>query len=442
MAYIITIFWLFAFVLVLWKAPVFSKFNIKRTTLLFLFALHVSAGVMLSLIYTFYYPQRNLADTFKYYDDAKPLYNILSSHPIDFIRIIIGYKSDNIHFKPIFSEMNNWYMINNKYLYNDNRTLIRINAVLMVFSFGHYYVHVLFFAFLSLVGKLFIYKTFEHLFISYKPLLFSAVFLVPSIVFWSSGVMKEGPLFFILGILLFSFERWSNNYKSTKHLIAMAICFLCLFFVKFYVAITLFPALITLFWLKQKDFRKPLQKALIVHICFIAAAITFHFTVPQHSFICGLKWQKSNFYGLAKIMNSGSVIHTQNLENDLWSFLLNIPEGLFNALFRPFLWDAFSPSFSPLILASALENLLFFTTIFLSFKWFRRPDNKKYSYMLFCFSFAILLYTLSGVVTPIIGTLVRYKIPAMSMLFVSLMLLWDEEKLSSSKWIKWLNNKI
>jgi hypothetical protein len=206
--------------------------------------------------------------------------------------------------------------------------------------------------------------------------------------------------------------------------------------VKFYVAVTLLPAFITLFWLKQKEFRKPFLKAAIVHIAFVIAAITFHFTVPQHSFICGLKWQKSNFYGLAKIMNSGSVIHTQNLENDLWSFLINLPEGLFNALFRPFLWDAFYPSLSPVILASAFENIALLFIFILCFKWYEKPDKMKLSYIIFFFSFTLLLFTLTGVVTPIIGTLVRYKIPAISFLLMGCFLMWDSKKLKENLLIK------
>ena len=437
---LIVLIWFVIFIFLLWKLPFFSKFNLKPRTLVLLYLMHVIAGVALSLIYTFYYPQRNLADTFKYYDDAKPLYNIIGTQPLDFIRIIIGYNSDNIHLKPIFDQMNNWYVINNKYLYNDNRTLIKLNALIMLFSFGHYYVHILFFAMISLIGKLFIYKAYEKLFEHKKSLFFLAVFFVPSVIFWSSGILKEGPLFFIIGLLCFSFEKWSDNLKSLKYGTLVLLCFFALFFVKFYVAVTLFPGLISLFWLKRKEYRKPLLKTAIVHLCFVIAALAFHFITPFHSFIHGLKWQKSNFYGLAKTMNSGSVIQTQTLENDLWSFLCNIPEGLFNAIFRPFLWDGFIPSFSPVVLASALENVILIVIFILCFKWFSKPTSKMLSYAFFCFSFTLLLFTLSGVVTPIIGTLVRYKIPAISFLLMGCFLLIDAQKIGEIKLLKRIEN--
>jgi len=435
---LITIIWFVFFVLLLWKLPNFSKFNLQRRTLVFLFLIHAAAGVALSLIYTFYYPQRNLADTFKYYDDAKVLYKTMFTQPVDFIRIMIGYKCDNIMYKPIYAEMNHWFISVNKYLYNDNRTLIRLNAFVMIFSFGHYHVHVLFFAMLSLLGKLFFYKTFEPLFNDRKALLFIAIFLIPSVVFWSSGVMKEGPLFFILGLLCFSADRLAQNVRSVKYYMLSFLCFGALFFVKFYVAITILPGVITWFWLKRKEYRNPLKKTTIVHLTFALAAFAFHFISPFHSFVHGFKWQKSNFYGLAKTMNSGSVINTTPLENDLWSFITNIPEGLFNALFRPFLWD----SLKPVMLASALENVLLILIFILCFYWFKKPNNTKLSFVLFCFSFTLMLFTLSGVVTPIIGTLVRYKIPAMSFLLMGCFLLWDEDKVREIKFFSRLNGLI
>jgi len=286
---------------------------------------------------------------------------------------------------------------------------------------------------LSLLGKLFFYKAFESLFSDRKSLLFIAIFLIPSVVFWSSGVMKEGPLFFILGLLCFSVDQLAQNIRSVKYYLLSFLCFGALFFVKFYVAVTILPGLITWFWLKRKEYRKPFVKAAIVHLTFAAAALVFHFITPFHSFVHGFKWQKSNFYGLAQTMNSGSVIKTIPLENDLWSFITNIPEGLFNALFRPFLWD----SLKPVMLASALENVLLILIFILCFMWFKKPNNTKLSFVLFCFSFTLMLFTLAGVVTPIIGTLVRYKIPAMSFLMMGCFLLWDEKKIRE---IKILNN--
>ncbi|MFM7022221.1 MAG: hypothetical protein ACKOXB_04530 [Flavobacteriales bacterium] len=433
---LVTISWLIVIGLAIWKLPFFGKFGLQRKSILTVYLLHVSAGVALSLIYTYFYPQRNLADTYKYFDDSVHIYNILWESPVDFVRMITGYHCDTVQLKPVYDKMYNWYVLNNKYLYNDNRTMIRINALMMIFSGGYYYVHIFFFCMMSLIGKLFLFKAFQKLFQEKKNLLFIAIFLVPSVIFWSSGVLKEGFLFLVMGIFVWSFERWSDNLRSLKHAGLILFTLFLLFFIKFYVAVALLPGLISILWIKRKNYEKPFMKTVVVHFCFVVAAVTFHIISPFHSFLNGLQWQKKSFYGLAETMNSGSVVHTMELDDNFSSFFANVPEGLFNAFFRPFLWD----SLSPVVLASALENILFITVFVLTILWFRRPSPRDAAYVFFFLSFTLILYTLSGVVTPIIGTLVRYKMPAMAFLLKACFLLWDKGKHENTKIGKWINN--
>ncbi|MCX6181108.1 MAG: hypothetical protein NT150_04170 [Bacteroidetes bacterium] len=432
MEVLVTISWLGIIGLAIWKLPFFSKFGLKRKTVLIIYLLHVAAGVALSLIYTIIYPQRNLADTFKYFDDSVHIYNLLWESPADFVRMITGYHCDNIHLKPVYDKMYNWYVLKTKYLYNDNRTMIRINAVMMIFSGGFYYVHILFFCMMSLLGKLFIFKAFQNLFQDKKNLLFIAIFLIPSVLFWSAGILKEGFLFLLMGLFICGFERWSDQPKSLKYLSLILLTLFGLFFVKFYVAIALLPGLFSVFWIKQKAYRKPFLKTTIVHLSFVAAAVAFHIISPFHSFLNGLQWQKRSFYGLAESMNSGSVVHTMELHDNFLSFFSNVPEGLFNAFFRPFIWDALHP-FSPVVMASALENILFLAVFILTIIWFKKPDSKNAAYIFFFASFTLILFTLSGVVTPIIGTLVRYKMPALPFMLMMCFLLWDKSRYEKTK---------
>ena len=433
----LTITWLLAIGLAIWKLPFFGKFSLRRRSILLAYALHIAAGAVLSAIYTLYYPQRNLADTFKYFDDSVHIYQLLWESPVDYLRMITGYHCEVPQLTPVYDKMYNWYVLNNKYLYNDNRTMIRINAVMMIFSGGYFYVHILFFCLMSLIGKLFLFSAFEKLFASKKAFLFCAIFLLPSVIFWSSGILKEGFLFLLMGLFVYGFERWSDEPKSFKHFALIALTLFGLFFVKFYVAVALLPGLISLFWIKRKGYRKPFLKTAIVHLLFVAAAVSFHIISPFHSFLNGLQWQKKSFYGLAQVMNSGSVVQTHELHDNFSSFFAAVPEGIFNSFLRPFIWDGLQP-FSPVVLASALENTLLFVVFVLTILWFKKPDDRASTYLIFFTSFTLILYTLSGVVTPIIGTLVRYKIPAMPFLVMACTLLWDNNKFRNKKYFKTL----
>ncbi|MFM7022219.1 MAG: hypothetical protein ACKOXB_04520 [Flavobacteriales bacterium] len=66
-------------------------------------------------------------------------------------------------------------------------------------------------------------------------------------------------------------------------------------------------------------------------------------------------------------------------------------------------------------------------------QYFKKPSAREAAYVFFFLSFTLILYALSGVVTPIIGTLVRYKMPAMAFLLMACFLLWDKGKYESTR---------
>ena len=49
--------------------------------------------------------------------------------------------------------------------------------------------------------------------------------------------------------------------------------------------------------------------------------------------------------------------------------------------------------------------------------------------MYFCACFVILLFTLIGLTTPILGAAVRYKIPAIPFLVIAFLFILDKQKL-------------
>ena len=80
---------------------------------------------MMSLIYTYHYTDRSLADIYKYFDDAKYMYGAVWTSPIDFLSMLTGIGNDTPHFNLYYDQMNNWFREYESNLYNDNPTLIR-----------------------------------------------------------------------------------------------------------------------------------------------------------------------------------------------------------------------------------------------------------------------------------------------------------------------------
>jgi hypothetical protein len=115
-----------------------------------------------------------------------------------------------------------------------------------------------------------------------------------------------------------------------------------------------------------------------------------------------------------KAAKSNSYITLQPLDNSPFQLIKNIPEALKNAAFRPYFWD----KGGVLKWVNILESLALF--VFLSVAMWKKiertlSDKQTITTLLW---FSILLLLLIGFTTPVIGAIVRYRIPAYLALFL------------------------
>ena len=120
----------------------------------------------------------------------------------------------------------------------------------------------------------------------------------------------------------------------------------------------------------------------------------------------------------------GSRIEIARIEPNLLSVLKATPQALVNAFFRPTIFEVSNA----MMLLAAMENLLIVLTIFLAFFFFSKQNLQK-PWLWFSISFTIILFTLGGLTTPVLGALVRYKAPALPFLGITFMYLLDFDKI-------------
>lgn len=381
------------------------------------FLLKILAGTALVAIYTYYYTDRTTADVYKYFDDGQVMFSAIKTSPGDYFRMLFGINNDTPHFAQYYSQMNNWYRVYESNLYNDSHTIIRFNAFVMLFSGGYIGVHTVVMCFLALVGLTALYKLFALYFVGREKLLAVAIFLIPSVVFWGSGVLKEGLLFFAIGIGLYNLEKLLSGNKTLMRLIVVLFAFALIFICKMYVLIALFPGIIGYVWIKLTSTKYIYLKYFtVIAVCTIAA-VNIKLVLPKDDFLETLSEKQRDFISLADSMNTGSVIHINRLEPTFKSFVLNAPEAFFNTLCRPFIWEAKSP----FEIAAAIENLFLLLLIIYAIV---KLDRQKLFHPLvpFCFTFVLVLFVLSGIATPVVGALVRYKTPGLPFLVVMVLL--------------------
>ncbi|MCC7301853.1 MAG: hypothetical protein IT233_04345 [Bacteroidia bacterium] len=214
---------------------------------LLLFWLKVLTGFVLYLIYTMHYTDRSVSDIFRYFDDAKVMYSALKESPADYLRMLTGIGADAPHLSAYYHQMSNWNLGKLYNFYNDNRTITRFNALLFLLSSGNFHIHTVVMCFLSLSGLTYLYRFF-HAFTGPSGWIFSGIFLIPSVLFWSSGVLKEGLLMFALGGFLYYSVKPLFGKMRLWDVLVMLLFLLLLISVKVYVLFCLLPAVLALWW--------------------------------------------------------------------------------------------------------------------------------------------------------------------------------------------------
>ena len=416
----------------IFKLKFFNSKSISRHEIILAFALKITGGLILYYVYTRHYTQRHTADIFKYYDDSLVLYNSFLNHPLDFFKIIFGLDFNREYFSfNYYIEMNNWDTSYKNSLMNESRLLIKLNAILNIIGFKNYFFNSITFVLMGFVGEFLIFKSLLLKFnFKYPKILFWSMVLFPSIFLWSSGILKEPLIILSFGLILNSLSlkrktKWLNISTFT-------IALLIIFKVKFYVFICFFPALIS-YLISEKTKLKPPR--LIFAFCIIIALALLIMGNMKSSYnpLKILSEKQNDFITLSELFDTGSAFKMNPIEPNIISLIKAIPKGAVNGFLRPF-----PKNINKLLqLLPLIENiLLYLLFLYLSFKivFLKIELNKDVKNIFWNSLFFIsMLFVLTGISTPVIGALVRYKVPGLIFIIIVINLMYDQYKKHPTK---------
>lgn len=399
--------------------------GLRMRTIARLFLLKVLAGTALWAVYTWGYPDRSMADIFKYFDDSKVMHDALWDRPSDFLRMLTGIGNDSAYFtEKYYLVMNNWVRRFETNVYNDSHTMIRFNAVLRILSFGQYHVHTVFASFLSTAGLVALYRALQPFVRGLERGLMLGVFAWPSLLFWSSGPLKESLLMLGFGFFLLGALRPMSNRPITRDLATLMLGLALMLVVKFYVLLCLIPGLLAWRWTRLRPGR-PLLKSAVVHVLLVLAALLFGRAFPAYDPLYLLALKQSDFLGMAREVASGSVVAVPLLEPTFLGFIKQIPVAIHLCFISPF--EMLGKG--PLPFAAALENVLVIGLPLIALLRRRTWPSVDRPTMLFALSFVLLLALLIGWTVPVVGALVRYRIPLLPFISLFSLLVIDTERL-------------
>lgn len=427
MELLISIIYLSIFLVLIGKSPFYRFESIPAIVIRGGFLLKVFAGVIVGLVYTYFYTNRHTADTFRFFDDSLVIYNALQSNPHDFFRMLTGIGAGSEELEVYYNAMNNWYDVYSPV--NDNRSMIRFNALLRMISGGYYYVHVVILGFLSYTGIIAIVRVFAYRFPRLTPDIYLTFLLLPSVLFWGSGLLKDSLVFCTLGFTMYGAHLWITEKTMTIGMfLIFPVMVLALMFAKFQIFLLTFPLLVAWVISERYELNAPVIYLFVFTAVFLVVSLVGHlfmtFDLPallaakQHAFI-----------DLAARENAGSLITIPVLEPTLSGMLKSVPAGFLTALTRPFLTDP-GPALSKLF---ALENMLLLLFILWNVLKIRNIRIFLSPIVLFCLFYAVIYLSVVGMVTPVLGAMVRYKAQALPFLVTLVILLSNHSGVSFSE---------
>jgi hypothetical protein len=372
-------------------------------------------AIALGLIYTFYY---NGGDTINYYNQASIIYHAFGDSFGAGIKLLttsgdydptIGKYISQI---PWFGRGSNEYFV------------LRVAAFFALLDFNTYTVTGLFFALISFSGIWAMYMTFAKIRPAIYKELAVAVFFIPSVFFWGSGLMKDSLCLGALGWIFYAFYRGTIEKRNLlKCAIIAFLAAVPMVSTKIYILLAFLPP--AMLWVVNENnarirnstvrlVAKPLFFVVGGALAFFAAT---RLTAGDDRFDIDKIGERSKitseYLYQVSVAQQGSAYNLGKLDGSIGSMVKLGPQAIFVSLFRPFLWEARNP----VMLLSAIEAayFLWFTLNILYrnglFRTLRLISTTPV--LTLCFVFSLIFAFAVGTSTSNFGTLVRYKIPLM-----------------------------
>jgi hypothetical protein len=284
-----------------------------------------------------------------------------------------------------------------------NNIIIKFLSVCNIFSRGNYYINSLFFNFFCFLGHVAFYRTFIQIYKKQHLAVIVCCFLLPSMLYFTSGVQKDGIIFTTLGFLSYTvFKCLQQNYFSKKSLLIILLALTVLFLIRSYVLLNVLPALII--WILVAKYKLPAFKSFAIgYIILGMLFFNFNNVVKTINPLKMVTQKQADFFTLPV---ASTQIKLDTLYPNFKSFLFNSPQAYNHLLLRPYITELPSKSLLPINI-----ELVFYQLFFILFIFFRRKkeEGENNHFILFGIFFTLTMFLFIGYIMPNLGSIVRYR---------------------------------
>ena len=446
------------------------------------FALKCGVGMLFLQFYIFQLEEPHLkSDAGAFYHEAQILNAVYDESPSDYFKLLSGIGASEELSVRYLGETNHWDS-GKQAIFHDNRNIIRVHAVVSFISMGSIVVHMLIFCFISLIGTFLLFLALKK-HSDLKPwVIFALLVLLPNILFWSSGMLKEPLIIFGIGSLAYGLTRKNLNWKKIGFMLLGLFTLICF---KPYILIALLAAgLVYLIYSISPKYKLlsalgiPISLGIIVLFSFPSAvekgthllsrkqfdfsnvgrggmhvraepdSVFYYFSPEQYPYLTvagdsvwlrteldACKVKLGDLAAPAPIHltpnkeawllhfdqpRANSFIEITPIDDSPINLLISGPKAIFNAVIRPLPND---PGGNLKYLAF-LETLILFGLIAWTIFQRRVITSNERGFILSALIFCLLLALLIGWTTPVLGAIHRYRLPIQLAMLCCIIIAW------------------
>lgn len=408
--------YLVLFAWIVTKTKFFTASGLTTPQLVIIFLLKVMAGILYGWIGVYYGEMAQMVDTWHYHYESLQEYRLLKTDPQLFFSSIFHTTYSDGYFKFLASE-NSWW--------NDLKGtfFVKSLALLNLASFGNYYVNVILYSFLTMFGPIAIYRVMKDVFPNRNLPILLATFLVPSVLYWTSGLHKDGVIF--LGLMFVIYHIYfglKQNRFSFLRILSVLFGLLLVVALRNFLIIPILPSILA--WiLASKLKQKPILVFGAVYLVFIVLFFTAKFIHPRFNFPEEVVVRQDAFLKLG----GGSAVAVTKLEPTFANFVINAPQAFTLSTIRPYPTDV-----RHLLSLAAATEINFLLVVFIAFLFWRRNGNgtnTNSSFLLFCIFLSFSMLMMIGYTVNVLGAIVRYRSIVLSLLIIPIAAKIDWDKI-------------
>jgi len=364
------------------------------------------AGICLGLVYTYYYVA---GDTFAFFEDGVRLADLARQDLPLYIRFL--WSGDDS-----FNVWSSLSLLQSRALF-----MVKIVSMVNLVSHDNYWITSLYFSFSSFMAAWMLVKVIIRLGASLRLPATIGFLFFPSVVFWSSGLIKESlamaSLFFLTSIFL---KVWMRERLRFWEWILIPLSLWLLWNLKYYYLAVFLPVVsaclvVNLLFSERLKFKPPVYRIFIWCMVFLIPLIGVSLVRPNFYPERLLHVILSNYEEFHAISDANDLIYYNNLQPTVESILRNAPWALFSGLYRPWPWEA-GTVFQVFI---SIENILLLILSCTALGKVKQMVRSPNGMLLFSIAlYVVMLCVFLALSTPNFGTLSRYRVGFLPFFFL------------------------